>query len=656
VRGNGSYPGCRALITMVAHLAPTDSARFGPYHLLYPLGAGGMGQVFLARHQGEHGIQRLVAIKRMLAHLMRRADLVNLFLDEVRIAAQLNHGNIVQVIDHGQIEGQYFMAMEYVHGENLLEVIHRLRERDESMPLDLALHVGSGICQGLSYAHAKQSIDGRPLGIVHRDISPQNVMIAFGGEVKIADFGVARAAEQTHQTVGGELKGKLAYMSPEQAWGRPLDQRSDLFSLGVVLYELLGGRSPFLRENPMATLEAVRAAQAVSLTALRADLPQEVVDLVHQALAPAAEDRPDSARTMYDGLQRAMRLHNMVVSAFDLADFMADLFPESRARDGLSSGAGTAVGRRADEQEQNLERRTLLYLKQRHPEVNPLAETAAEPDTRAVVRKVRGTRWRWTAFPLLAAVVTAGAFALLRGPPPSTSPVAAPRSGPDAASPTVARVDAAVRVDVSEPRPAASAWLEVRSRPAGAWVALEGKRLPGVTPLGARLSPGRHRCSVGAAGHRVLHRTVTLQPGQRLRLEPVLEPLAGRLTVTSTHACRVRVNDTVTGEAPLREHRVAPGQVAVSCVAPSGERLETRRVRIAPGATVTVSFRFGALSINLQPWASVTVDGRARGTTPLRLILPVGEHRVVLSNRERELESRRAVEVQTSRTARISSW
>lgn len=356
-----------------------SSSTFGPYSLLYPLGAGGMGEVFLASQRGEHGIQRLVAIKRMLAHHTRNEKFVNLFLDEVRIASQLNHGNIVQVIDHGIIDGQYYMAMEYIHGENLLELLIRHHKRKTQMPLDLALYVGSEACQGLDHAHNKQSMEGKPLGIVHRDTSPQNILLSFQGEVKIADFGVARAAEQTHQTLGGELKGKLAYMSPEQAFGHPLDHRSDLFSLGVVLFEALTNRSPFMRDNPMATLEAVRAAEVPSLATLRPELPEEVVALVHRALSPDVDERPDSARSMHDDLQQTMRFHNMVVSGFDLADYMVDLFPESRsAGRAISSEATTQVGRRADASVEQ-ERRTLFYLRERHPELSQrLGDHAAE--------------------------------------------------------------------------------------------------------------------------------------------------------------------------------------------------------------------------------------------------------------------------------------
>jgi serine/threonine-protein kinase len=641
-----------------------EGSRFGPYQLLYPLGAGGMGQVFLARHQGEHGIQRLVAVKCMLAQHARREQLVNLFLDEVRIAAQLNHGNIIQVIDHGVIERRYYMAMEYVHGENMLEVANRLLDRKQLMPLDLVLQVGSHICQGLSYAHTKKGMDGRPLGIVHRDISPQNVMISFQGEVKIADFGVARAAEQTHQTIGGELKGKLAYMSPEQAFGRPLDHRSDLFSLGVVLYEALGGDSPFMRDNPMATLEAVRAAQVVSLATLRPELPEEVSELVHHALSPEPADRPDSARAMYEELQRIMRLNNMVVSAFDLADFISDIFPESRPVDdgGDAGPGGTAVGRRADEED--LERRTLFYLRKRHPEtqleIRRQTAAAAGDDrlTGTGMEVPRRGLWRWLVGLALSGLVAGIAVAIHQfgfgsgDPARAVADSAVAVRAPDAApSP---RRDGPGGPDQRAPQ--TSATLAVRTTPPGAWVQVAGKRLPGVTPLVARLSPGRYLCTLGLAGHRSLERRVALRPGQRERLDARLDALPGKLTVTSTHPCRVQLDGQAAGETPLRGRRVPAGRVKVVCLDAAARVRVSRTVRVPPGGAASTMFRFGVLAVNVQPWAHVAVDGRRHGTTPLRLVLPVGERRVRLTNSERGLERKLTIEIGLNRTSRVSSW
>jgi serine/threonine-protein kinase len=615
-----------------------------------------MGQVFLARQRGEHGIQRLVALKRMLVHHTRNKKFVNLFLDEVRIASQLNHGNIVQVIDHGIIEGQYFMAMEYVHGENLLELLVRLHARGEQMPLDLVLQIGSCVCQGLDYAHRKQSIDGKPLGIVHRDTSPQNILLSFQGEVKIADFGVARAAEQTHQTLGGELKGKLAYMSPEQAYGQELDHRSDLFSLGVVLYEALSNRSPFMRDNPMATLEAVRASQVVSLATLRPELPDEVVTMVHRALSRDVERRPDSARSMYEELQQTMRLHNMVVSAFDLADYLVDLFPESRPRDlpGDLHDAPTEVGRRAD-QSVELERMTLFYLRQRHPELERASLVTGEV-------KVPSNRRRALLGVILAAALLAGGgFALhrlLTAPsPPAVARVAdgSGRPSPDG-NPATAAVADATPAEAATSTPTSPAALTITSVPPGASVQVDGRRLPGTTPLTTRLKPGAHACAVGLKGFHPWRKSVMLAPGRRATtLEARLDPLPGRLTVRSTHSCRVLLNGRPRGRTPLSQ-KVQPGSVTITCVDEKKGLRATRQIRVPPGGSSVTRFRFGSLSVNVEPWAQVLVNRRLRGTTPLYLVLPEGEHQVTLRNKDRGLERSRVVEVRASRTARISSW
>jgi serine/threonine-protein kinase len=635
-------------------------ARFGPYTLVYPLGAGGMGQVYLARHVGENGIERLIALKRMLVHLTGREKLVRLFLDEVRIAAQLNHGNIVQVIDHGVIEGQYFMAMEYVHGENLSEVLGRVAERREYLPLDLVLLIGSCLCEALDYAHRKRAIDGRPLGIVHRDVSPHNVLLSFQGEVKLADFGVARAAEQTHQTVGGELRGKIAYMSPEQAYGRPLDGRSDLFSLGVVLYEALSNRSPFQRENALATLEAVRGAQLPSLAILRPELPAEVCELVHRALDPDPEHRPDSARTLYEALQQTSRLHNLGASPFDFADYLRDLFPEARQTEPEPDGGAvrTEVGRRADEVDA-LERRAMGYLRTRHtarsselPALTADDPVPASPTGPLLAGSSPRRRWILGALALLAlgAALALGVPRLARTPGPTPTADLGVR---------LALADvrvAGARVDAAAPRPGASEGrLLVRSSPPGAAVLLDGERR-GLTPLTVSVSAGRHLCVLSLKGHRGHRAAVEVVAGELATVEARLEPLPSQLSVRSTHRCQVSLDGKPVGETPILERTVPPGSLLLTCRDARHGIDERRRVRVHAGESAQVQLSFGVLAVNLEPWAEVLVDGARRGTTPLRLLLPEGEHRVQLRNPERGNERRLTVTIRASAPALISSW
>jgi serine/threonine-protein kinase len=638
----------------------SEPSRFGPYTLVYPLGAGGMGQVYLARHAGEHGIERLIALKRMLVHLTGREKLVRLFLDEVRIAAQLNHGNIVQVIDHGVIEGQYFMAMEYVHGENLSEVLGRIAERREYLPLDLVFLIGSCLCEALDYAHRKRGIEGRPLGIVHRDVSPHNVLLSFQGEVKLADFGVARAAEQTHQTLGGELRGKIAYMSPEQAHGRPLDGRSDLFSLGVLLYEALTNRSPFQRENALATLDAVRAVQLPALSMIRPELPAEVCELVHRTLDPEMDRRPDSARSLYEALQQASRLHNLVASPFDLADYLRDLFPEAKPLGGDGGGAEvrTEVGRRAD-QVAELERRAVSYLRTRHSARTgelalPEAAVGSSPTGRLP------GRWPRARFAIagLALVTLGGGLALL-----------VPRlgGGIDVAGASDLRALSPVRGDgaVAPPSPDAAATslpparegrLVLRSTPPGASLLLDGARR-GSTPVTLALGAGRHLYTLSLKGHRPLKGAAEVTVGKSATIEARLEPLPSLLAVRSSHRCQVSLEGKPIGETPIQDRVVPPGSLRVACRDPRLGIDEQRRVRVLPGETAQVVLSFGVLALNLEPWAEVSVDGVRRGTTPLRLLLTEGEHRVLLKSPERGgLERRLSVVVRANKPSLISSW
>ena len=652
------------------------TSKFGPYELLYPLGSGGMGEVFLARQQGDHGIERLVAIKRLLVHLGRQKKLVRLFLDEVRIAAQLNHGNIVQVIDHGEVRGQYYMVMEYIQGETLAEMLERLDGQGERLSLDLLWYLACSVCEGLDYAHRKESMDGSPLHIVHRDISPHNILLSFQGQVKVADFGVARAAEQTHETIGGELKGKLAYMSPEQATGKPLDHRSDLYSLGVVLYEALAGRNPLRRENSMATLEAVRDPKIPTLGMMRPDLPQDVVDMVHRILAPDRDQRPESARALHGELGRVAQEHKIAASPFDLADRLRGLFPESGPREQEADADATAVGRRADADLEDLERDTICYLRQRYPEQDPtvgLPEpddgTDVPSDTGQIQEAFSGRKGPGVVLlilALLAAAGVGGGIWLSRSGPRATvadggsppvdlsSYINKDAGGADARPPALDRA----RPEASPtPRVPAPATLQINSSPPGAWVKLGARQLRGKTPLTHRAPAGRYRLAVGLKGHSTWSETVTMRRGRTTTVQPRLVPRGGTLTVRSTMTCRIKIRGKLVGEAPVVRHATTPGErVKVVCLNAALGIRETRRVKVRPGADTAVSFRFGILNINLDPWAKVSVDGRPRGTTPARLHLSEGEHKIVLRNPKQKLERRRSVEIRAGKVQRISSW
>ena len=222
------------------------------YEILAKLATGGMAEIFLARGAGVAGVERYVVLKRILRDRANDAHFVQMFLEEARLAAQLNHPNVAQVFDIGKLGDSYFFTMEYVHGETVRNLLHRARSLRREIPLSCILTVIAGAATGLHHAHARLGLDGRPLGIVHRDVSPSNVLISFDGEIKLCDFGIARAndaASEREEAVDEAISGKAGYMSPEQARGEALDARSDVFAAGIILWELLSGRRPFTGDS-----------------------------------------------------------------------------------------------------------------------------------------------------------------------------------------------------------------------------------------------------------------------------------------------------------------------------------------------------------------------------------------------------------------------
>ncbi|HET6612008.1 MAG TPA: serine/threonine-protein kinase, partial [Kofleriaceae bacterium] len=260
---------------------------FGNYRLLKRIARGGMAEVFLARQGGLEGFDRLVAVKRILPHLVDSESFVRMFLDEARLAARLSHANIVHIYEFGKVEEHYFIAMEYVEGIHAGTLI---KSRDR-LPLALAARIGADACAGLHYAHELSDVDGRPLKIVHRDVSPPNLIVSFDGVVKLVDFGIAKAVSQVEHTKPGVVKGKFAYMSPEQTTGDALDGRSDVFSLGLVLWELLAGRVALSRVDPVAAMTQIRDGKLPSIESVRSDVPPALAAAIGAALAVKPDDR-----------------------------------------------------------------------------------------------------------------------------------------------------------------------------------------------------------------------------------------------------------------------------------------------------------------------------------------------------------------------------
>ena len=306
--------------------------RFGAYEILERIAAGGMAELYKARRSGVEGFQKIVAIKRILPHLADNEEFIAMFADEAKLAAQLNHPNIVHIFDLGKIEGGgYFIAMEYVDGRDLRALLNAAHETGVPLPAPLAVYVASKVAAALDYAHRRKDAEGRELTIVHRDVSPQNILISYEGDIKLCDFGIAKAASKASTTQSGALKGKVQYMSPEQAWGKPIDRRSDLFSLGSVLFEMLTGQKLFRGDSDLTVLEKVRAAQVGPPSAVNPEVPKNLDTVVLRALAREPEERYANASDMLRDLEAVLYSYSPAPGSADLAIYLHRLQAEEQS-------------------------------------------------------------------------------------------------------------------------------------------------------------------------------------------------------------------------------------------------------------------------------------------------------------------------------------
>ncbi len=307
-----------------------EPVRFGKYLLLDRIAVGGMAELYRAMMTGAEGFEKLIAIKKLLSHLTVQENLVNAFVEEAKLAALLQHQNIVQIYDFGSMDGDYFIAMEHLFGKDLRLITEKLEEKGRALSLEYALYIASRVCEGLDYAHHLKDLERKPLHIIHRDISPPNIFITYEGEVKIVDFGIAKAATQNTATVEGVIKGKVSYMSPEQAGGESIDQRSDIFSAGIILYEMLTGGRMFEGE-PLQILPKVCEAEFEPLEQVLTDLPRELYEILHRALARDPEQRYQSSGEMLSDLEECMHENDLRPTARGLSQIMRELFQEEIA-------------------------------------------------------------------------------------------------------------------------------------------------------------------------------------------------------------------------------------------------------------------------------------------------------------------------------------
>src|SRR5215467_148782 len=314
---------------MSTEAAPAGPVTFSRYTLLERLALGGLVEVFRAKITSSHGFEKILVIKRILPHLAADPGFVTMFIDEAKLTAQLTHPKIVQILDFGEVGGQYFTGLEFIDGFDALGLLRIAAQKKVRVPPTLAVFIVQEMLEALDYAHNARDMEGKPMQIVHRDISPSNIFISRRGDVKLGDFGIAHAKRRESKTQVGTLKGKYGYMSPEQVVGKPIDARSDLFAVGVVLAELLTGRRLFSAPADLDVLLKVRDVKLDRLDKYGADLPKAIDRIVRQSLRKNPRERFGSAAEFRDELADYLFSIGQRIGPSDLRTFTGTLFDTS---------------------------------------------------------------------------------------------------------------------------------------------------------------------------------------------------------------------------------------------------------------------------------------------------------------------------------------
>lgn len=637
-------------------------SRFGKYTLLRKLATGGMAELFLAIQKSVAGFEKLLVIKRILPSMNQDRAFIEMLLHEARIAATLSHPNIVQIFDVGQHDNQYFIAMEHVHGEDLRSIVRQMKKKDVlEFPLEHALAIVLGMCAGLSYAHEKHELDGSALHIVHRDISPQNVVVTFTGDVKIVDFGIAKSDIRfAEQTKSGKLKGKVPYMSPEQARGESIDARSDVFSTGVVLFELTTGKRLFKGSSEYETLRLICERDYPRPSDIRFDYPPDLEQIVMKALAKDANDRYQSARAMQAELEAFVRRHQIAVSHIALNQFMQGLFEDKLAmqKEALLQGKQLAdiieMQHAASATDAND-----VDASARHATSTQSMPAAARTVTDIAASAHRKRSGVGVIAVLMALSVVAGGlgYVLVR----SQRVVDRTRT----ASPAEALTKGSLELE-SEP-PGASIWIngDLRSEVTPATIA----HLPTGVALDVKLTMDGFE----HAREAVTLKTEDAKTPARVKLALKRGSVVADLVVRPESAAPTYVLDGKPVAGPRLES-LASGvshKLVVSAtgfldqtLSFSGNAMETKRIEIRlekapdpkhkigaarpssdPTAVATAPprqpARAGKLNIGASGgWCNVTVDGAARGATPVAGVeLTAGPHRVTCTTADGKTQS-----------------
>jgi serine/threonine protein kinase len=583
---------------------------YGKYYLVDKIAVGGMAEIFRAKTFGHGGFENLFVVKRILAHMSDNEQFVQMFLDEARVTALLVHANIVRVVDFGKIGTNYFLAMDYVEGKDAKLILRKLFERRKMLPREFAVYIAMEAAKGLDHAHRKSTNAGELMNIVHRDVSPSNVLVSYAGEVKVADFGIVQASSVVETTTKGTLKGKIEYMSPEQAMGETLDRRSDLFSLGVVLWEMLTGRRAFKTDNEVKTLDRVRNVDIERVSVVNPSVPARLSDIVARCMEKNPDDRYQDGRELHADLLNFLYPATPDVVQQSLGHFMQELFHDEIAVERDRLEVGTAAARVLHEAEPSVELQE-DWEEDRRANSQPTVATGPAHRPASKLPLALGL----AAMGVAAIAVTGSIFYVLNREPEK------------------------VVVEVQKEAPARATSLTVKVSPVSGTLFVDDVEAGQGAQILAEVKPGRHRVAVKADGYVTFTDEVEVAEGERLRLEARLS------------AVKAPEPPRAPSEAPAPTPP-PPG----TGTAPPPPAVQPTEVVIVQPPLPPAEKPKGKLNANVSGgWADVYVDGKKVGTTPLiGYALAAGTYQVRARNDAAGIDLTQTVTVKAGETAKAS--
>jgi serine/threonine-protein kinase len=658
--------------------APPDPENlvFGKYEVIERLAQGGMGEVFLARFTGLVGLNRLVILKRLLPQLAAQDEFVEQFLDEARVTASLNHPNVVTVYEVGAWKGDYYIALEFINGADITKLLKRAAEKKVPVPFSVTAKIIRDAAEGLAYAHAATDSEGQLLNVIHRDISPQNIMVTEQGRVKVVDFGIAKSEARMTRTETGVMKGKLQYMAPEQIRAENLDSRSDQFGLGVVFWELLAGRRLFKAVSELEVMKAILTGKVLPPSRYSPHIPATLDRIVMRMLGKESTDRFESMRQVVEELQVFLLEETGATGEEEVArfvdsligeeiqertqqrrntpgDFLISLRPEgSEDATTVLPGGPDAAPSSPSTQADTVAHQTPLAIEK----AGDMDQDPADPGH----GRSRTSVWILGSLVFLG-MIFLGVFVVTSG---DDNPI----SDPPAVEATPKKSGVSYRVE--------GASIQI-SEPTESVLFVDDEKQNNRTPARyGPLSPGEHVLVLKSPGGKTFQWTIHIkaQPAQ--------------LTIgTEPAGATVYINGKSSGQTPLELKNMPAGKDIAMRVVKAGFEDSTFELALKPNETRMVQLNLkkvgkkrsprksrgpktekqpvqkesaqeggeGFFTLNTKPWAQVTIDGVPRGTTPLyRLPLKAGKHVVSIENSSKGIKTKRTILIEKGKTKKVT--